>query len=227
MTDSKALEAVGHPLRLRILQHLSDDRTASVPELAEAAEAHENTVRAHVAVLERAGLIAGEPRPADGPGRPGLQYRLTAPGARLDQDFLGIAELLAAVVGRSGISRGELLAVGREWGRYLAGRPGRYDLRDHVPRILGGLGFEASVEADRVRLWGCPCPAVAADRPELICELTHGVLDGVLGTVGAGRHTGAGRHDPARRSCEIALVDGARSLEDGSSSTPGGTDGER
>src|SRR4051794_37667071 len=105
MADSRgALEAIGHPVRLRVLEHLRDSETASVSELADAAGVHENTVRAHVAVLEDAGLIAGEPRPMAGPGRPGMQYRLTAQGHRIDNDFLGLAELLAAAVVRAGVS---------------------------------------------------------------------------------------------------------------------------
>jgi predicted ArsR family transcriptional regulator len=208
MADTRAaLQAVGHPVRLRVLERLANRRTASVSELAEAAGVHENTVRVHVAVLEDAGLLSSEARPVSGPGRPGVQYRLTPEGERLDDDFLGLAELLAAVVGRAGMSSAQLREVGREWGRYLAGRPGRYDMRVRVPEILGKLGFDATAEDDRVRLTGCPCPTIAPDRPELICELATGVVDGVLGAVGAPQRVGGGEHDPARRDCRITLVD--------------------
>jgi predicted ArsR family transcriptional regulator len=201
-----ALQAVGHPVRLRVLQRLGAG-PASIAELADAAGVHENTVRAHVAVLEEGGLLAGEPRPAAGPGRPGIAYRLTAAGERLDQDFLGIAELLAAVVGRAGLSDEQLRDVGREWGRYLVGRPGQYDPSERVPEVLARLGFNAVIEDDRVRLSGCPCPTVASDRPEILCELVTGVLDGVLRAAGATRRVGGGTHDPARRRCQVELVD--------------------
>src|SRR4051812_23298055 len=178
MADTAAaLQAIGHPVRLRVLQRLAGGETASVPELADAAGAHENTVRAHVAVLEEAGLIAGEPRPAAGPGRPGVQYRLTERGERLDQDFMGLAELLAAALGRAGLPPEQLHEVGREWGRYLAGRPGRYDPRDRLPEILHRLGYDVSVSGDEVRLTGCPCPLIAPDRPRMICGLATGVVD--------------------------------------------------
>ena len=208
MADTKgALHAVGHPVRLRVLRRLSNGQTASVSELAESAGVHENTVRAHVAVLEEAELIASEPRPVAGPGRPGIQYRLTPKGERLDYDFMGLAELLAAVIGRAGMSPGQLQDVGREWGRYLAGRPGQYDVRLRVPEILLGLGYDATVEDGRVRLTGCPCPLISPDRPELICELASGVLDGVLKAAGAGLRVGAGAHDTVRRDCRINLVE--------------------
>lgn len=207
MADSTAaLQAVGHPVRMRVLQRLAGGETASVPELADAAGAHENTVRAHVAVLEEAGLIAGEPRPAAGPGRPGVQYRLTERGERLDQDFMGLAELLAAALGRAELASEQLRDVGREWGRYLAGRPGRYDPRERLPELLHRLGYDVSVSGDEVRLTGCPCPLIAPDRPGMICELATGVLDGVLGAAGSDLRAGPAAHDPSRRDCRIRLV---------------------
>lgn len=214
-----ALEAVGHPVRLRILDRLGAG-PASVTELAEAAAVHENTARAHLAALEEGGLVAAEPRAASGPGRPGVQYRLTAEGDRLDQDFLGLAELLAAVVGRTGASTEELREIGQEWGRYLVGRPGRWDLAERVPAVLRRLGFEATVEGDQVHLTDCPCPVVSADRPELVCSLASGVLDGVLAAAGHERRIADEVHDPAARDCRIILVEArapapARSKADG------------
>jgi predicted ArsR family transcriptional regulator len=203
---TRALEAVGHPVRLRLLQRLGDG-PASVPELADAASAHENTVRAHVAALEEGGLVAGEARPAAGPGRPGVEYRLTPAGERLDQEFLGLAELLAAVIGRSGVTADQLRTIGLEWGRYLVGRPGRYDVRERIPEVLRRLGFDAEVVGARVKLTGCPCPLVAADRPELVCQLATGVLEGVLEAAGARQAVGEQWHDPAKRRCQVTLID--------------------
>jgi len=177
-----------------------------VPDLAESAGVHENTVRAHVAALEAGGLVAGGPRAPAGPGRPGVDYRLTDAGERLEDDFLGLAELLAAVIGRTGVTAAELRAVGHEWGRYLMGRPGSYDVVDRVPQVLRRLGFEAEVVGDRVKLSNCPCPLVAADRPELLCDLVTGVLDGVLGAAGSDQTIGEERHDPPERRCELTLV---------------------
>jgi predicted ArsR family transcriptional regulator len=208
MADSTGpLQAVGHPVRLRVLQRLAGGEVASVPELADAAGAHENTVRAHVAVLEEAGLIAGESRPAAGPGRPGVQYRLTERGERLDQDFLGLAELLAAALGRTGLQPEQLQDVGREWGRYLAGRPGQYDPRERLPEILRRLGYDVAVDGEEVRLTGCPSPQIAPDPPRMLCEQATRVVDGVHGAAGSPLRTGPAEHDPPRRDCRITLVE--------------------
>jgi predicted ArsR family transcriptional regulator len=203
---STALEAVGHPVRLRMLQRLREG-PASVPELADAAAVHENTVRAHVAAMEEGGLLASEARPGGGPGRPTVQYRLTADGERLDYDFLGLAELLAAVVSRTGATAEDLHEMGREWGRYLLGRPGQYDVEERIPQVLGRLGWDAEVVEGQVKLTGCPCPLVSADRPELLCALATGVLDGVLRAAGAQQTVAEGIHDPVERRCHVTLVD--------------------
>ena len=201
-------------MRLRMLRRLREG-AASVPELADAAAVHENTVRAHVAVLEEGGLLTSEPRPAGGPGRPSVQYRLTAEGERLDYDFMGLAELLAAVVSRTGATPKQLHETGREWGRYLHGRPGQYDVNERIPQVLRGLGWNAEVVDAQVKLSGCPCPLVSADRPELLCELASGVLDGVLRAAGAKQTIGEESHNPAERSCQVTLI----SIDAGESSS--------
>ena len=214
--DTRPLEAVGHPVRLRILRRLAES-PASVPELADAAAVHENTVRAHVGALEEGGLVSAEARPVEGPGRPTVQYRLTSEGDRLGDDFMGLAELLAAVLGRMGPDASQLREVGQEWGRYLVGRPGRYDIAERLPEVLGRLGFDAEVDGDRVKLRGCPCPLIASDRPELICELATGVLEGALGASGAQQTVGPRDHHPERRRCHVVLVDVLASGRDGRS----------
>jgi predicted ArsR family transcriptional regulator len=201
-----AIKAVAHPVRLRVLQHLAGTDAASIPELAEQAGVHENTVRAHVSALEESGLLVSEPRAATGPGRPGVQYRLTPAGGRIDQEFMGMAELLAAVVTRSGVGAEQLHEIGKDWGRYLVGRPGSYPIDERIPDILSGLGFKAAVVDGEVRLNGCPCSLLAPDNPRLICELASGVLDGVLLACGADRTLGEEHHDPQARNCSIELI---------------------
>jgi predicted ArsR family transcriptional regulator len=201
-----AIEAIAHPVRLRVLQHLTDADAAAIPELAQAAGVHENTVRAHISALEDAGLLISEQRPAAGPGRPGIQYRLTPEGGRVDQEFMGIGELLAAVLSRVGVSREQLHEIGKDWGRYLVGRPGSYPIEERIPEVLNRLGYQASVRDGEVHLTGCPCPLLAADDPRMICELSSGVIDGVLLACGADRSLGDEHHDPQARDCTIELI---------------------
>jgi predicted ArsR family transcriptional regulator len=114
----------------------------------------------------------------------------------------------AAAPGRgAGVPQEQLREVGRDWGRYLAGRPGPFDPRQRLPEILGRLGYDASVAGDEVHLTRCPCPLIAPDRPRTICELADGVVDGVLGAAGSELRTGSAEHDPPRRDCCITLVE--------------------
>jgi predicted ArsR family transcriptional regulator len=201
-----AIAAIAHPVRLRVLQHLTETDAASIPDLAQAAGVHENTVRAHISALEEAGLLVSESRAPAGPGRPGIQYRLTPEGDRVDQEFMGMGELLAAVVSRAGVDREQLHEVGKDWGRYLVGRPGTHPIEERIPDVLNRLGFQAAVVDGEVRLTGCPCPLLAADDPYMICALASGVIDGVLLACGADRSLGSEHHDPAARNCTIELV---------------------
>lgn len=201
-----SLDAIADPVRLRIVRHLADHPGASLPDLAEAADVHLNTARPHAAALEAAGVIERQAAAPAGRGRPRLGYRLRAGWSPPTSDFRGLAELLAAAVLRVGADAGELRAVGREWGRFLQGRPGGHDVHADLPEALGRLGFDAEVDGTTVELRTCPCPLVLPDRPELVCGLAASVVDGVLEGSGSNLKVAGGSHDPDRRACSLELV---------------------
>src|SRR5262249_31899066 len=138
-------------------------------------------------------------------GRPGIDYRLAANWDSAGADFLGVAELLAAALGRVGLDPDQLRDVGKEWGRYLLGRPGTYEIEDELPRVLGRLGFGATVSGGRVQLSRCRCAAVAPDQPEMMCSLTEGVIEGALAAAGSGRTATSFDHEPQQRRCSAKL----------------------
>ena len=206
-SERELLELIADPLRLSIVRCLEEQERASLSQLAEAAGVHPNTLRPHVLELEAAGLLVSERRflPSSR-GRPGIDYRLAPVWERTSASFLGVAELLAAALGRAGMDADQLRDVGNDWGRYLLGRPGSYDIGSELPRVLGELGYEASVEADRLQLANCPCPTVAPDAPELMCLLAEGVVAGALAAAGADRTATAFKHDHKRRCCGAKLA---------------------
>jgi hypothetical protein len=77
-----------------------------------------------------------------------------------------------------------------------------------VPAVLGRRGCEATIAGGTVRRTHCPCPVVSADRPEIVCALASGVLDGVLAAAGHERRIGNEDHNPAARDCRMILVEG-------------------
>lgn|SRR3954447_11173822 len=193
------LDAIADPVRLRILRHLAEHGSASGAELAQAAEIHENTVRPHLQALVAAGVLETRPRPAAGPGRPGIDYVLADGDALADTDYLPLAELLSTALARMEPDEAQLRATGEDWGRYLAGRPGVGDARGRLPAALTKLGFAIEVSGDEVTLSGCPCPLISPDRPEVVCHLAAGVMAGALAATGLRLATV--EHDPARRRC--------------------------
>jgi predicted ArsR family transcriptional regulator len=205
MSINSELELVADPIRLRLLRALGDQRSCSLQELAVAAEVHVNTVRPHLRELETGGMVVRESVPAEGRGRPAARYRL-AEGWRLpSSDFRGLAELLAAVIARLAPNEAPLQAVGRQWGRYLLGRPGAPDVAAAIPHALERLGFDARLDDGTVVLSGCPCPLVMPGRPSLVCHLATAALSGMLETTGSDLEVVATEHDPLARRCFARL----------------------
>jgi predicted ArsR family transcriptional regulator len=201
------LELIADPMRLRVVRFLEENERGSLRELADAAGVHANTLRPHVLELEEAGLLVSERRVLPSRrGRPGIDYRLAEGWAGSGADFLGVAELLAAALGRVGLEPDRLHAVGEEWGRYLIGRPGTYDVESELPRALGHLGYEATVTDGELQLSKCPCLTVAPDQPEIMCTLAEGVIEGALAATGSGRSATSFDHDAERRRCSAKLA---------------------
>jgi predicted ArsR family transcriptional regulator len=202
-------ELIADPVRLAIVRQLSARPSAPLGEIADHAGVHANTVRSHIGELEAAGVVEREPAVPEGPGRPPLRYRLS-PGWRLPStDLRGLTELLAALVVRLEPALDTVQEFGRQWGRFLAGRPGG-DPIAALPRLLEPLGFDTELAGLEVRLRACPCPLVSPDHPELICRLVGAAIDGVV-EVGPRRlRVSLTEHDPVRRTCTIHLADRPR-----------------
>ncbi len=200
-----SLDPLADPTRLRIVRHLSEQGSASLRELAAAADVHVNTARPNVVELERAGVLERESATPSGPGRPAVRYRLVEGWSPPSADFRGLAEVLGAALLRGGFGPDEIRAVGHEWGRYLLGRPGAHDVEREVPLALERLGFQVTLSGSTLRLSACPCPLVLPQRPQLLCELAVAVADGVLAGAGSELRVGGRDHNPAARSCAARL----------------------
>ena len=211
MSANQRLELLADRTRVRLLRTLAERGTVSVQELADAASVHLNTARARLNAMEEAGIVIRATAPARGRGRPTVRYRL-AEGWRLPStDYLGVAELLAAILLRVAPDEKHIQAIGRDWGRYLTGRPGIHQLDVEIPRAMERLGFDATVEEREVRLSGCPCPLIMPGRPEMLCHLVTAVIDGMHDSAGSELAVVDSRHDPQRRVCAVRLRRSARS----------------
>jgi predicted ArsR family transcriptional regulator len=200
------LDAVADPVRLRIVRHLAGTGSATLTELADVAGVHLNTIRAHVAALEEADVLHSAQKPASGPGRPAVEYRLVEGWGLSSTEFLELAGLLAAALVRNAPDAEDLRATGADWGRYLVGRPGRHDVAAELPLALERLGFHAKVDGEVVRISGCPCAVVSPDHPEIICGLATGLVEGVLAASGADMRVAEHDNHPEARRCTLRLI---------------------
>jgi predicted ArsR family transcriptional regulator len=164
-----------------------------VDALAQRLDLHRNTVRAHLAVLEDAGLARSEREERDRPGRPRLVYRAGA--AVLEPAAAGYRFLAQMLAGHVAVTSAEpaqeSLALGRAWGRHLVEAPapsqplGPSDAVREVVALLDEIGFDprldTSVAAPRVLLRHCPFLEVAEAHQEVVCSIHLGLMRGALG----------------------------------------------
>ncbi len=198
-------ELVADPVRLAIIRGLSGGASVPLVQIAEHAGLHANTVRTHMGELESSGAVEREHAASEGPGRPQVRYRLR-PGWRLpSSDLDGLSELLAAMIIRLDPSVETIQELGRQWGRYLTGRPGG-DPVESLPRLLERMGFDAEVEGLEVRLRSCPCAVISPEHPELICRLAAAAIDGIAETSPRRLRVGSASQDPVRQTCTIRLA---------------------
>jgi predicted ArsR family transcriptional regulator len=160
----------------------------TVEELAQALGLTDNAVRAHLATLERDGLVrqSGVRR---GTSRPAYAYALTPAAERLFPKAYGTVLRLLLDVLAEQLPPSELDAALREVGhRVAAGTPTPTgELRDRVEQalaVLGALGglAEAEEQEDGFLIRGASCPLAAAvpGHPE-VCHLTESLLSDVIG----------------------------------------------
>jgi len=199
------MSGIWHPVRRSIVERAAES-PATLPELADAAGVHLNTVRTHVLALEESGVLRAEHAPPSGRGRPPLRYRLADDFTLPTSDFRGLAELLAAAISRGDQTPEELHRVGEDWGRYLAGRPGTQELERVLPAALERLGFDARLEGDQLILSACPCVLVSPGEPQLICNMAMAVVEGVLAGSGSNLRLTQRDHHPEIRRCTAVLA---------------------
>ena len=160
----------------------------TVDELANALDLTDNAVRAHLATLERDGIVQqrGARR---GSGKPALVYELAPGGEQLFPKAYGpvLQQLLELLSGRMKPEEVETLLG--EAGRRIATRwnipPGDLDMRlEAAVEVLNELGGMAELELcdDHycIRGYSCPLAAVVPGHPE-VCHLAETLLSELVG----------------------------------------------
>jgi predicted ArsR family transcriptional regulator len=192
--------ALSSPTRARLLSLVREaGAPAAVDELAEWTGLHPNTVRAHLGVLEEAGLVRSAPESRDRPGRPRLVYEAVE-GEDVDAfdrpGYRFLAQMLAGhIATTSADPASEAIELGAAWGRHLtpAPPPSRRTPPDEVVErlrsLLHDLGFDPELEATpdeppRLLLRRCPFLRVAEEHQEVVCSIHLGLMRGATRQLG-------------------------------------------
>lgn len=168
----------------------------TVEELAQTLDLTDNAVRAHLATLERDGLV--EQRGARrGAGKPAYIYALTAGGEGLFPKAYEpvLRELLDTLIARERPEQVEdlLRATGRRMARGLDVRPGDLGARAAAATAaLNDLGGLAELEETEREYWiqgqRCPLASLVPDHPQM-CQLAGELVSELVGA-------------PARERCD-------------------------
>jgi predicted ArsR family transcriptional regulator len=186
----------------------------TVEDLAGALGLTDNGVRAHLAVLERDGIVRqrGSVRRGSGGGKPAYVYELTLEAEDLfPKAYEPALRLLLDVLSeRLGLEESEALlrSVGRRLveGRAVPTRGTRARL-EAAAGVLNELGGLAELEEQDgtlvIRGYSCPLAAVTPDHPE-VCRLAEALVADVAGVQ---VHERCDRSERPRCCFEVARAD--------------------
>lgn len=206
-----SVDPPGEPGRLAVLKALGDNtRYAIYLELARSPhplatadisavlDLHPNTVRPHLERMRDVGLLQVESDTRGGVGRPQHLYSLApeAPSLGLEpSSFPTMARMLLRLAEATGADAGDALDVGRDQGRVDGDRMVRRGCLGAVASQLSTMGFDPAVELGEdaddetvasIAFAHCPFRDMAEQRPDLLCSLHRGLIEGVVDAIGGG-----------------------------------------
>jgi predicted ArsR family transcriptional regulator len=179
MTEVDVHRALADPTRAAVLDRLrGTDEEQDVVSIAATVGVHVNTVRAHLSVLERAGLARSRTEERVLPGRPRRLWSATAPD---EAEHSLLAEALVGAL--EPLEEGARLAeqAGEAWGRRLS-VPDRddADALEQLDAILARRGFAPEACDEGIAMRRCPFRELAEQHPRVVCGFHAGLISGAL-----------------------------------------------
>lgn len=208
--DCRAASLTLHQRRvLEVL--LEHPEGLDVTQLGRFTGVHANTVREHVAALERGGLVTTSVRHGGRRGRPSRTYvAQAAPPGAASAHMAALVRLLV-----ESMDDDRAREIGRTWARGLL-RTGRADARTTDPareltRLLAETGFAPELRPGVIHLYRCPFMDEGGRLPAQTCEVHRGALEELMGAFGrstAASDAGAVRLEPfgGPGACRVILA---------------------
>ncbi|MGE5689277.1 MAG: helix-turn-helix transcriptional regulator [Pseudomonadota bacterium] len=163
-SDPLLHRALGSPSRVRLLELLREaPEPLDARQLSERTALHPNTVRAHLARLEEAGLVRAETEVTGRRGRPRIVFAAVPVAATEEDGYRAVADVLADALMR----------------RHEAEEP-----VDRVVGLLDELGFAPQLERSEAgpRILMRRCPLIHEGGPDAtaVCPAHLGLIEDVL-----------------------------------------------
>lgn len=200
MADTAVHRALAVTSRAEIFALLQTSTgVLGVAEIGERTGLRPTTVRAHLDVLQQAGLIRAQTEERSTPGRPRVVYRATKPSAMAQAPahtgYQLLAEILAGYLSSTrGDAAGAATDAGEQWGHFLIERVAPLAQLDEdaavekLRTLLDQLGFAPeplrTATGWEMGLHACPFRDIAERHPEVACSVHLGIMRGALDELG-------------------------------------------
>lgn len=205
-TRLAVLKALGDNTRYAIYLELArSSRPLATADVAGALGLHPNTVRPHLERMRDVGLLSVQSDTKGGVGRPQHLYSLAADAPSLGLEpasFPVLARVLLRLAAATGADAADALDVGRDQGRADGDRLRHRGCLSAVVAQLDEMGFDPALMIDEDPVVGaeavsiafahCPFRDLAEQRPDLLCSLHRGLVEGVVDAIGGGEVVGFG-----------------------------------
>jgi predicted ArsR family transcriptional regulator len=200
MVDTAVHRALAVTSRAEMLALLQTSTEGlGVADIGERTGLRPTTVRAHLDVLQQAGLVHAQAEERSTPGRPRIVYRAAeeSPTAEAPPHtgYQLLAEILAGYLASTrDDTAGAATDAGEQWGHFLVDRVAPLAQLDddaameRLRTLLDQLGFAPepvrTATGWEMGLHACPFRDIAQRHPEVACSVHLGIMRGALDELG-------------------------------------------
>lgn len=191
-----AHDALASVTRRQLLALLADRTPRDAQALAGELGLHVSTIRFHLDLLARAGMVSSQSQPRATAGRPRTIYTATRQATDgAESGYAVLSGLLAAHFGDTPQARAKRAErAGQQWATELATDRGTSteanapEATHAVLALFAETGFDPELAStaggQQIRMHACPFRAVAREHPEVVCSVHLGLLRGTLTRLG-------------------------------------------